>query len=523
MSQSASASPFTIDITSRIAAGDEHTCAIASDDSVWCWGRNNYGQLGIAQSTTESATPLKIQGTLRAKKIAAGSNHTCVLTDIAAVWCWGQNTFNQLGVLGATVYENPIEVVLAARAKHVKAGGDSTCAMLTTNEVQCWGSNYQGQLGNGLSDKSHIPRAVTGIPSSFTVKDIEMGSNHTCSVSTQGEVWCWGAHGLGRLGSAANQAALTPLRTISIGSAAIAVTAGEKHTCVVRTDSQLSCFGGNNVSQIGQSANGTVNATPTVVAGTTGAMAVASGNNHTCVITTNNALSCFGGNDFGQVGAPQNAPVSTPTPQVVANLSDVVDVVGGASHTCAVVRAGDVKCWGSNGQGQAGHNDVTDLHLARNVLIVGAAFNVRPPEPEPEPEPEPAPDQVVLPPPAQTPVVAPVPRESVQKETAINESLPEVAPVAVTDPVIVKKTLVTPVRIRKGRSISAARLATSVSLKIPKKSQGTMRISIVRGTKQCKFVGSTIRGIRRGKCDLLVVIFPKKGKPVLRRNTISVV
>jgi hypothetical protein len=85
-----------------------------------------------------------------------------------------------------------------------------------------------------------------------------------------------------------------------------------------------------------------------------------------------------------------------------------------------------------------------------------------------------------------------------------------------------KKPLVTALRLRKGRSLSAAKIAASVSIGIPKKSQGVMRISIMRGTKNCKFVGSTIRGVRRGKCQVLVVRIPKKGKPLLRGNTITV-
>jgi hypothetical protein len=87
----------------------------------------------------------------------------------------------------------------------------------------------------------------------------------------------------------------------------------------------------------------------------------------------------------------------------------------------------------------------------------------------------------------------------------------------------VKKPLVVALRLRKGKSLSAAKIAGSVSIAIPKKSQGTMRISIVKGANNCKFVGSTIKAVRRGKCQVVVVRLPKKGKPLLRSNTITVI
>jgi hypothetical protein len=79
------------------------------------------------------------------------------------------------------------------------------------------------------------------------------------------------------------------------------------------------------------------------------------------------------------------------------------------------------------------------------------------------------------------------------------------------------------IRIRKNRSTTAAKIAAAVSLKIPKRSQGSMRISITRGTKYCKFVGSTVRGIRTGTCTVTVVLIPKKGKPTVRTLKITVV
>jgi len=254
------------------------------------------------------------------------------------------------------------------------------------------------------------------------------------------------------------------------------------------------------------------------------AVAVAAGAAHTCVRTSLGTVQCFGINDSGQIGVSPTGMNERYAPEVVDGATDVVELVAGESHTCVVVANGDVKCWGSNMKGQVGLPVDNATHVPTRV----GTLKVRPPVPEPEPEPEPEPKPE---PQQETPSVPPSPNVSTLSDVPVVETPTPQADSAVITPtltavvsqVTVKKPLVTALRLRKGRSVSAAKLAASVSIGIPKKSQGVMRISIMRGTKNCKFVGSTIRGVRRGKCQVLVVRIPKKGKPLLRSNTITVV
>lgn len=514
------------DLRGRLTAGANHTCAIASDDAVWCWGDNTYFQLGTTAVADTSFVPVKVADNFRATHISAGSNHTCALTHDRSVWCWGENTFSGLGQSGADS-ATPLRVELESDAVAIATGGNSSCAVLASQVVKCWGANINRQLGNGTSTNSASPTQVSKVPSDFTVTQLDMGANHTCAVSAASAVWCWGLETEGRLGRSI-AVTTVPLPTDNLIQSAVHVSAGGQHTCVALSNGFLQCFGKNNAGQLGwDKTEKASSAEPLQVTNVGSALAVAAGGAHTCVRTSTGTVQCFGYNNFGQIGVSPTGMNDRYAPAVVAGATDVVELVAGESHTCVLIANGDVKCWGSNMKGQVGLASDNATHVPTRV----GTLNVKPPEPEPEPDPDPEPEVVLEHTPQQEPaVVPPAPQVTAQPSVVGGQSSePASVPVAAAQLVeaspstSAKKPLVTSLRLRKGRSLSAAKIAASVSIGIPKKSQGVMRISIMRGTKNCKFVGSTIRGVRRGKCQVLVVRIPKKGKPLLRGNTITVV
>ena len=136
----ANVSISAIDPTGRIAAGDKHTCAIAVNDTIWCWGDNTYSQLGSASFPDGlSLDPIQttaLPGSRIAKRIVAGANHTCVLATDGTVWCWGYNGYGSIGVTGGN-QPDPVQVTLGTTATMIAAGGFTTCAVLSDNSLKC--------------------------------------------------------------------------------------------------------------------------------------------------------------------------------------------------------------------------------------------------------------------------------------------------------------------------------------------------------------------------------------------------
>src|SRR6185312_2312339 len=182
---------------SAVSAGGGHTCAIEVDGGAWCWGRGDRGQLGLG-TTADAPTPapLALPGGATAAAISAGSAHTCAIDGAGSVWCWGADDRGQLGLgaTGADVTAPAAVAGLPAPATGVAAGGVHSCATLADASVWCWGGNDSGQLGDGTTTDRPFPAKVAGATGVVTA-----GALHTCA-SAGGTVWCWGTDTSGQLG-----------------------------------------------------------------------------------------------------------------------------------------------------------------------------------------------------------------------------------------------------------------------------------------------------------------------------------
>jgi len=188
-------------IAASFAAGGRHTCALDTDDRVRCWGANASGQLGdgtrIARlvATDVFGLPAEIKG------LAAGANHTCAIAGTGAAWCWGSNSRGQLGDGSTADRTTPVEVSsLGASAVALAAGAEHTCAALSDGSVRCWGRNDAGQLGDGTTDDRLAPTLVSGLTVGMT-PSISAGRAHTCAVNSTGGAVCWGANDRGQTGA----------------------------------------------------------------------------------------------------------------------------------------------------------------------------------------------------------------------------------------------------------------------------------------------------------------------------------
>ena len=269
----------------------------------------------------------------------------------------------------------------------VAAGGDHTCALLTTGGIECWGANHYGELGDGTTTDRGMPVAVSGLSSG--VAAIAAGSNHTCALLATGGVKCWGYNRYGQLGNGTvtgvDQANPTPMDVSGLASGVIAITAGGSHTCALLDTGGVKCWGWNRRGQIGDGQDCSMSQcrrlVPADVSGlASGVVAIDAGIYHSCAVLSSGAVKCWGQNDDSQLGAVTGSPcvneqlaplACAPTPVDVPGLSDVSAVAAGERHTCALLSAGGVQCWGNNGSGQVGDGGVCGTTCGGPVDVSG--------------------------------------------------------------------------------------------------------------------------------------------------------
>jgi alpha-tubulin suppressor-like RCC1 family protein len=333
-----------------LSAGTSHTCAVVAGEAR-CWGANNQGQLGRdlnrpGVTVTSSFAPVKPPLTGTVTTIAAGAEHTCAIVE-GEVFCWGSNSFGQLGNGSSgpgTGGWTPQKVAGLAGAVLIAAGGGHTCAATTSpSQILCWGRNNSGQLGDGSNATRVAPTPVPGATAPYS---IAAGDSHTCT-ATATSVFCWGLNDAGQLGNPAKppdswapSPAWPPLSASFVGL-------GANHSCAGDSSGKLYCWGANGAFQVDNSREDRWEPREVL----SNASAVAGGIGHTCAVRTNQEMRCWGLNDKGQLGS------STPTDdEVNVLMSGVQAVAAGYKHSCAI-QDGATLCWGLNDRGQLG----TDL------------------------------------------------------------------------------------------------------------------------------------------------------------------
>ena len=350
------------DIAYDIAAGVSHSCTL-KEGKVLCWGNNLHGQLGNGESgvAANSSVPVEAQGIADAVAVGAGWEHTCAVHATGEVSCWGDDSSGELGN-GVTVdsIPVPVKVIRLDDAVDVSAGHWHTCALRSTGEVSCWGRNHDGQLGNDdMGVDSAVPVSVRGISDAVS---ISANGEHTCAVHATGEVSCWGDNWEGELGngeSGPNIQSAVPVKVSGV-SDAVAVASGFDHTCALREGGKVSCWGSNEFAQIGNGRdfitevlNDSFVADPSEVVSLDNAVAIAAGNAASCALLETGEIFCWGSNSYGRMGNSE-ALSSNPTPLPVSGISDALVVAAGGRHTCAVLEGGSVACLGSNIYGELG-------------------------------------------------------------------------------------------------------------------------------------------------------------------------
>jgi alpha-tubulin suppressor-like RCC1 family protein len=318
-----------------VAVGVGSACALSSDGTAYCWGDNTYGQLGN-NSLNTSGIPSHVvgpggTGTLTGiTKIAGGQNDFCAVS-AGNVYCWGSNSNGQLGNNSVVNSSVPVEVLgpggtgVLSSVTSVSVGYFATCAVTSAGSAYCWGMNSSGQLGNNSAIESHYPVEVVntaGASPMTNVTAISAGLFVACAASS-GNVFWWGISSDGVLGN--NNGASTtgvPVQVVGVGDSGYL----------------------------------------------TGINSVAVGNEDACAINGSGALYCWGNNGNGQLGQGNTSPSATPVGVTGIGSGNVVSM-GSTGDTCVVNTAGSAYCWGSNGNGNLGNDSTTQETTPTPVLI----------------------------------------------------------------------------------------------------------------------------------------------------------
>jgi alpha-tubulin suppressor-like RCC1 family protein len=329
---------------------------LTDSGGVKSWGYNADGELGN-DDYSDSSIPVDVSGlTSGVMAISAGMYHSCAVTQGGGVKCWGYNGYGQLG--DGTYDDSPIPVDVAGLSSgvaSVTAGEYHTCALTQSGGVKCWGDNNYGQLGDGTTIDKLTPVDVSGLTSG--VAAVSAGGYHTCALTQAGGVKCWGYNSYGQLGDGTTTRRTTPVNVTGLTSGASAVSAGGYHTCALTQSGGVKCWGYNSYGQLGDNTT-TRRTTPVDVSGlTSGVSAVSGGNYHTCALTQAGGIKCWGSNEYGQIGDGTTVDRTTPI-NVLGLTSEASAISGGYEHTCAVTQDGGIKCWGNSYYGELGDSEI---------------------------------------------------------------------------------------------------------------------------------------------------------------------
>ena len=396
-----------------VATGGGHACLVRADGSVWCWGRNDHGQIGDA-SRTPRALPVRVPGISHPRAIAAGDRHTCAADMSGNVLCWGADDTGQLGD-GADMDQGlPREVAGLSNVTALAAGKDFTCALGQDKTVRCWGDDTAGQLGDSGSPQTRrLPAVVAALSPNITA--LSASWQHVCAIDTAKTLLCWGANGAGQIGDGTTIGPRPPTTPVAPLPAQVsAVAAGHDHTCALASG-DLYCWGENGQGQVVKGTPSAPWPTPqsitgpdlldpaAVVAGgqftcikgggdaTSGspitcwgatdqeqtgggvpvkdATAVAAGGAFACALAADGALFCWGDNHFGQLAIGGDTVRTTAAP--VPGLAQVGALAAGGAHNCATAAdaagAPALFCWGANGSSQLGNLSSADAPAPTRV------------------------------------------------------------------------------------------------------------------------------------------------------------
>ena len=332
-----------------ISVGTDFSCAVRNDGTVWCWGSNDAGQLGVATPPLANGTrialnPVRLPTLSNATTVASGWAHSCLLRSDGTVWCWGSNGAGQLGNGTRADSPVPVKVIGLPATKSIHLGATSSCAVTQSDQAWCWGDFYSlngGLLAGPRTDAQlSIPTLIASLSG---VRSIALDVNEACAVLFSGQAYCWGDSSNGRIGDGGSTFyPATPQRVSGLNDAeSIAIGKG---VCVVRRTGTVSCWG--EYAPVSNVEGGLQASVPTDIDIGASITAIFSGRAR-CALTLEATVVCWG-SSTANFGAGDNPYPYVEIKGAIAPLlgGRVSSLAMGRTHACALMADTQVKCWG---------------------------------------------------------------------------------------------------------------------------------------------------------------------------------
>lgn len=336
-------------VFNAFAAGTNHVCAVANNRRVYCWGKNDEGEIGLGSTSFAEPVPQRNPLTGDVVSVAAGGGHSCAVTTTGEAYCWGRHASGQLG-RGPTTGDPtlPLSVLTTRRFVTLSAGADHTCGRGDDGLLACWGNNGFGAVGDNSIMNRFDPTPVFGDAPWLA---FATGANHSCGLTTDHTAYCWGANDQGQLGDSSMGESWVPIGVLG-GQSFDVLAAGGAHSCAVTAAGAAYCWGGNARGQTGTGLPDTIVPAPAQVAGGLLFRSMATGALHSCGIATDSNAYCWGANSNGQLG--DSTQTDRLTPVLVRGGLHFRALSAGAGFTCGLTGGFVLYCWGDGTQGQLG-------------------------------------------------------------------------------------------------------------------------------------------------------------------------
>ena len=325
----------------QVAGGFRHAAARRSDGTVWTWGTNVDGELGVGPGQGETSTPVQVPGLTGVSAVSSTLFHTLALRSDGTVWAWGYNAQGALGDGTTANRFTPVHVSGVGGVVAVATGYLHSIAVDGDGTVWAWGSNGVGQLGDGTKTNRLVPVAIGGLPA---VLAAAAGRRHSLALATDGTVWAWGNNEYGQLGNGTTAESLTPVQVPGL-TGVTALAAGFFHSLALKADGSIWAWGRNaNGGMIGDG-TGQDALSPVQVPGLTGVTALSASQWHNLARRSDGSVWAWGRSGFGQCG--RSFEWIQPLAEEVPDLAGAIAVAAGEGMSFAVLADGSTVTWGA--------------------------------------------------------------------------------------------------------------------------------------------------------------------------------